>query len=257
MCSSHRRRIGNDVIHASQRSVALRWWIPPQRPNMVDTVLIVLSLVAALSIHHLSKYSVDAWTPPNVPSPKRHSISTASFLCLHASSPKLRNQDDVPPVAAPSTSSLSYSNPTAENPNEKHRVDIWEQMAMLLVNDSDITAAEGDLRLALKNQNYNDESRQTEAHQQRLRRYVQYISLLRVGLPALLNASAAKLLYAVTAIQINHVIHDGGVFAVVAQDASQFIQNILTTSGLVFALLVGQTYYCMYKRRISHDKVEL
>jgi len=36
---------------------------------------------------------------------------------------------------------------------------------------------------------------------------------------------------------------------VVAQDASQYIQNILTTSGLIFSLLVGQTYYFMYQQQ--------
>jgi len=48
----------------------------------------------------------------------------------------------------------------------------------------------------------------------------------------------------------DNVIHDdAGVLAVVSQDASQYIQNILTTSGLVFSLLVGQTFYFMYQQQ--------
>jgi hypothetical protein len=79
--------------------------------------------------------------------------------------------------------------------------------------------------------------------------YVQYISLLRVGIPALFNFGFAKLLYPIAASTLAVVINDSGVFAVVAQDASQYIQNILTTSGLVFSLLVGYTYYFMYQQQ--------
>jgi hypothetical protein len=51
------------------------------------------------------------------------------------------------------------------------------------------------------------------------------------------------------AIALANLINDSGVFAVVAQDSSQYIQNILTTSGLTFSLLVGQTYYFMYQQQ--------
>ena len=77
--------------------------------------------------------------------------------------------------------------------------------------------------------------------------FVQYVSLLRVGLPAFLLAASANLSYPVVAMTLARLIDDSGVFAVVAQDASQFIQNILTTSGLVFSLIVGQTYYFMVR----------
>jgi hypothetical protein len=79
--------------------------------------------------------------------------------------------------------------------------------------------------------------------------YVQYISILRVGIPALAYATVAKLVYPSVAMAIATTINDSGVFAVVAQDASQYIQNILTTSGLVFSILVGQTYYFMYQQQ--------
>jgi hypothetical protein len=80
-----------------------------------------------------------------------------------------------------------------------------------------------------------------------LQEFVQYISLLRVGIPTFGLAASAKISYPFVALTLAAAIDDSGVFAVVAQDASQFIQNILTTSGLVFSLLVGQTYYFMVR----------
>jgi len=82
-----------------------------------------------------------------------------------------------------------------------------------------------------------------------LQRYVSTISALRVGIPALALALSAKTAYPIVAMSIASAIDDSGVFAVVAQDASQYIQNILTTSGLVFSLLVGQTYYFMVRKQ--------
>jgi len=79
----------------------------------------------------------------------------------------------------------------------------------------------------------------------RLKEYVQYVTVLRVALPSLAGAAFAKTVYPTIAMTVAGLIHDSGVFAVVAQDASQYIQNILTTSGLVFSLLVGQTYFFM------------
>lgn len=81
--------------------------------------------------------------------------------------------------------------------------------------------------------------------------YAQIVSALRVGMPSLLMAITAKTVYPVIAMFLANSINDSGVFAVVAQDASQYIQNILTTSGLVFSLLVGQTYYFMYQQQES------
>ena len=82
-----------------------------------------------------------------------------------------------------------------------------------------------------------------------LEAFVQTVTLLRVGVPAVAAATAANLVYAPTAMVLAQFIDDSGVFAVVSQDASQYIQNILTTSGLVFSILVGQTYYFMYQQQ--------
>jgi hypothetical protein len=82
-----------------------------------------------------------------------------------------------------------------------------------------------------------------------INQYIQYISVLRVVTPSLAYAVIAKSIYPTVALTIAHQIHDAGVFAVVSQDASQFIQNICTTSGLSFSILIGQTYYFMYQQQ--------
>jgi hypothetical protein len=79
--------------------------------------------------------------------------------------------------------------------------------------------------------------------------FTQIVSALRVGVPSLLMAVAAKIFYPGLSLALAALIDDTGVFEVVAQDSSQYIQNILTTSGLVFSLLVGQTHYFMYQQQ--------
>jgi hypothetical protein len=79
--------------------------------------------------------------------------------------------------------------------------------------------------------------------------FVQTVSLLRVGIPSLWLAASAKIAYPTVAITLANLINDSAVFGVVAADASQYIQNILTTSGLMFSILVGQTYYFMYQQQ--------
>ncbi|GKY92751.1 hypothetical protein MPSEU_000245100 [Mayamaea pseudoterrestris] len=80
-------------------------------------------------------------------------------------------------------------------------------------------------------------------------RYVQVVSTLRVGFPSLACATVAKMIYPSLSMAVASQIHDQGVFDVVANDYSQYIQNVLTTSGLVFSLLIGQTYYFMYQQQ--------
>lgn len=82
---------------------------------------------------------------------------------------------------------------------------------------------------------------------ERTQTFTNTVSLLRVGVPSFAFAASAKIAYPYIAIELANAINDSGVFAVVSQDASQYIQNVLTTSGLTFSLLVGQTYYFMYQ----------
>lgn len=79
--------------------------------------------------------------------------------------------------------------------------------------------------------------------------YTQTVTILRVGIPSLFLSASANIAYPYVSIALANLINDSGVFAVVAQDASQYIQNVLTTSGLVFSILVGQTYYFMYQQQ--------
>uniref|UniRef100_A0A7S4JHS8 Uncharacterized protein n=1 Tax=Odontella aurita TaxID=265563 RepID=A0A7S4JHS8_9STRA len=83
-----------------------------------------------------------------------------------------------------------------------------------------------------------------------LRQYASAVTLVRVCGPALLAAVASSVLYTPTAYAIAALLNnDAGVFFVVANDSSQYIQNILTTCGLTFSILVGQTYYFMYQQQ--------
>jgi hypothetical protein len=93
----------------------------------------------------------------------------------------------------------------------------------------------------------NDDKRRNDI--QTMKDYSQSVTLLRVGLPSLFLAASAKIAYPTVAIMLANSINDSGVFAVVAQDASQYIQNICTTSGLMFSILAGQTYYFMYQQQ--------
>jgi len=127
---------------------------------------------------------------------------------------------------------------SSEAPSEKEK-SIWENLAMNLYSDYDLS------------NNF-----------EKMKSYTNTISLFRVGIPSLFIAASAKISYPFVAIALANAIDDSGVFAVVSQDASQYIQNILTTSGLTFSILVGQTYYFMYQvsqstNRISKSDVHL
>jgi hypothetical protein len=100
---------------------------------------------------------------------------------------------------------------------------IWEKMAQKLVN--------------------------VEKDPSKLEAFAQTVTVLRVGVPSLAAATVANLVYTPAAMALATYLDDSGVFAVVSQDSSQYIQNILTTSGLVFSILVGQTYYFMYQQQ--------
>jgi hypothetical protein len=139
---------------------------------------------------------------------------------------------DVSKQSPPPSSSSSSSTPAAVETTEES---IYETLAKIFFADAnDDIDIDDDLDRTNKAYSYSSY-------------YTNTVSLLRVGLPSLFLAASAKISYAPIAIQLANVIHDSGVFAVVAQDASQYIQNILTTSGLMFSILVGQTYYFMYQ----------
>ena len=67
------------------------------------------------------------------------------------------------------------------------------------------------------------------------------ITLIRVGIPAVLGGIAATLVFPALSMFLASIMNDAGVFAVLSQDSSQFVQNFLTVSGLLFSIIVGQT----------------
>lgn len=67
------------------------------------------------------------------------------------------------------------------------------------------------------------------------------ITLIRVGIPSVLGGIFATLIFPGLALFLASIMNDAGVFTVLAQDSSQFVQNFLTVSGLLFSILVGQT----------------
>jgi hypothetical protein len=119
---------------------------------------------------------------------------------------------------------------------------VYETIAKYFFPTSDAALGRG---TASTSGDYNDVARNLE----QTRAFTNAVSLLRVGIPSLFLATSAKISYPTVAIQLANLIDDSGVFSVVAQDASQYIQNILTTSGLMFSILVGQTYYFMYQQQ--------
>lgn len=125
-------------------------------------------------------------------------------------------------------------------------VNIWEQLATSLILKPTSTFEEED------DGTY---SNRLDLVQERdtLLNYCQTVTLLRVIIPSSVAALLAGLVYAPLAVAISHLSafdHDG-VYLVVSQDSSQYIQNILTTCGLMFAIMVGNTFYFMYQQQES------
>jgi hypothetical protein len=73
-------------------------------------------------------------------------------------------------------------------------------------------------------------------------------TLLRVGIPAVAAGVVATLLFpSISLFLVSHLINNkdnaAGIFQVLSQDLSQFVQNFLSISSLLFSIIVGQTYY--------------
>ena len=84
---------------------------------------------------------------------------------------------------------------------------------------------------------------------QDMKKYLQLVTLLRVGVPSAIIATIAYLIYPSVSMIIFGWINDIDATSVVANDYSQYIQNILTTSGLMFSITVGYTYYFLYQQQ--------
>jgi hypothetical protein len=66
------------------------------------------------------------------------------------------------------------------------------------------------------------------------------LTFARVIIPSIIAGIVAYLLFPALAIYLCTTLNDAGVFAVLSQDSSQFVQNFLTVAGLLFSILVGQ-----------------
>lgn len=79
--------------------------------------------------------------------------------------------------------------------------------------------------------------------------FVQIVSALRVCIPSLIVGVLAGAAYPPLSMVVAGWIDDPKAFEVVANDYAQYIQNILTTSGLMFSITVGYTYYFLYQQQ--------
>lgn len=78
---------------------------------------------------------------------------------------------------------------------------------------------------------------------------VQLVTFLRVGVPAMVAGIVSTLAFPALSMCLVSQLSSAGVFQVLSQDSSQFVQNFLTVAGLLFSILVGQTYYFMYQQQ--------
>jgi len=100
-----------------------------------------------------------------------------------------------------------------------------------------------------------------EVRSEQDRRRVSVLTLLRVGIPSLLAGFGAYVIFPALALSMASSMHDPGVFSVLSQDSSQFVQNFLTVAGLLFSILVGQTceyeylvFICVLKKTLRYKR---
>lgn len=82
-----------------------------------------------------------------------------------------------------------------------------------------------------------------------MKKYVQLVTILRVSVPSVFVGAIAYMVYPEISLMIAGWINDKDAIDVVANDYSQYIQNILTTCGLMFSITVGYTYYFLYQQQ--------
>jgi hypothetical protein len=71
---------------------------------------------------------------------------------------------------------------------------------------------------------------------------VQIKTLIRVVLPSLAVGAAAIFAFPGLSMFLVSLVNDQGAMTVLSTDSSQFVQNFLSVSSLLFSILVGQTY---------------
>ena len=66
-------------------------------------------------------------------------------------------------------------------------------------------------------------------------------TLLRVGVPSIVAGVISYLIFPFLAMTLASSISSAGALTVLSTDSSQFVQNFLSVSSLLFSILVGQT----------------
>jgi len=69
----------------------------------------------------------------------------------------------------------------------------------------------------------------------------QLSSLVRITLPSIVAGFIAYATFPAFAIKLATIVNNAGVFAVLSQDSSQFVQNFLTVGGLLFSIIGEMT----------------
>jgi hypothetical protein len=83
------------------------------------------------------------------------------------------------------------------------------------------------------------------------RKFFQFTTLARLCIPSILAGVACYFAFPAMAMGLSSMMRSDGVFKVLSVDSSQFVQNFLSVSSLLFSILVGQTYYFLYTQQES------
>ena len=153
--------------------------------------------------------------------------AVSGFVSLHAINHPAQNVvPAVPPSSALVVRSLSSTAESKTNNDDGSSLSVWESIA------SSLSGTFSASRSSTEDPNS-----------------TQLVTLIRVGIPSILAALVATFAFPAISLGLASIFNDAGVFAVLSQDSSQFVQNFLTVSSLMFSILVGQTYYFMYQQQ--------
>jgi hypothetical protein len=141
----------------------------------------------------------------------------------------------------------------------QHTFKIYKGRYTLLHSDGSNQSADGDSKISLRERILMTFSTSAASKVAKKRgidfnpsteRGLNALTLLRVGIPSVFSGIMAYLAFPGLALWLCTFFNgDAKVFAVLSQDSSQFVQNFLTVAGLLFSILVGQTYYFMYQQQ--------
>jgi hypothetical protein len=138
-------------------------------------------------------------------------------------------------VQSPSILSKFRARPFPAVFNERRFVD-HSPSTLLLMLSSPISTAP----VSLSNQGI-EQPRKRRPLLSRNRRQRELRTLLRVGVPSVLAGILAYLIFPGAAILLASSVSSAGALTVLSTDSSQFVQNFLSVSSLLFSILVGQT----------------